>query len=152
LGFQKLFHLIFGLLIFSAVGLLTASDNKELGGILPGHGKRNEELVKTATDIVVAKFKSLGSLSLDAPGEVLYVHAKIEIVSCLKGNLSGTVEARYDIQDFPEGPTETPPVVGTHYIMFIRDYHLPDYRIEKILPATATHLASVKALIDDRAK
>jgi hypothetical protein len=144
--------LIFGLLMLTAVSVLTASDNKGSDDIFPGHDKKNEELIKTVTNIVVAKFTSLGNLNLDAPGEVLYVHAKIEIASCLKGSLSGTLQARYNVQDFSEGPTETLPVVGTQYIMFIRDYHLPDYRIEKILPATDTNLASIKALIDVRLK
>ncbi len=114
---------------------------------LSGHEKKNEDLVAVVPDIVVAKFTSLGNGSDDAPGATFYEKAEIEIVSSLKGTLSGDLQAGYSVKLFPPSKKETVPVIGTPYIMFIQKLGPTEYEIKKLLPATDNDIAKVKALI-----
>ena len=134
------------LVMFCAVPVLSRGDTPATA--LSGHEKKSEDLIAVVPDIVVGKFTSLGSGSDDAPGATFYEKAEIEVVSSLKGTLSGNLQAGYSVKSFPPSKKETVPVIGTPYIMFIQKLGPTEYEIKKLLPATDDNLAKVKGLID----
>ncbi len=115
--------------------------------VLSGHEKKSEGLVAVVPDIVVAKFTFLGNGGDDAPGSTFYEKAAIEVISSLKGTLSGDLQAGYTVKLFPPSKKETVPVIGTPYIMFIQPMGPTENEIKKLLPATDDNIAKVKALI-----
>jgi hypothetical protein len=121
----------------------SSSDTK----MLSGHGKKSENAIKESTDIVIAVFTTLGSPGADATGENDYDGAEIEITSALKGTLSGKLKVFYIVYAMPGKNQESPPVLGTQYIMFIHQTGPTEYEIKKLLPATDDNIAKIKALI-----
>jgi len=115
--------------------------------LFSGHGKKNEDALKESTDIAVAVFTSLGNRGADATGEDDYDQAEIEVVTTLKGNLPGKLKVFYAVLSMPGKNQESPPVLGTQYIMFIQKLGPTEYEIKKMLPATDDSIAKIKALI-----
>jgi hypothetical protein len=138
-------------LILAAISLVlivnsypqSSSDTK----MLSGHSKKNQDAAKESTDIVIGVFTSLGSPGAGATGENDYDQAEVEVVNALKGALSGTLKVFYVVFAMPGKDQESPPVLGTQYIMFIQKLGPTDYEIKKLLPATDDNIAKVKALI-----
>jgi hypothetical protein len=114
---------------------------------LSGHGKKNADAFKESTDIAVAVFTSLGNRGADATGEDDYDQAEIEVVTILKGNLPGKLKVFYAVLSMPGKNQESPPVLGTQYIMFIQKLGPAEYEIKKLLPVTDDNATKVKALI-----
>jgi hypothetical protein len=145
--------LIAGLLIIVSGTVPADASNGDLGPVLTGHEKRNEDVLLTASDIVIARFEFLGNPDLGPAGAVAYRHAKVEILSSLEGNLSGNLLADYHVQYGPEGINETMPIIGTPYILFIEKAEQGEhFHIEKMLPQSEQNVASVKALLYARSK
>jgi hypothetical protein len=145
----KINFLLAWVIAICAVPALSKADAPTPSGttVLSGHEKKMEDLVTVVPDIVIAKFTSLGNGSDDAPGATFFEKAGIEIVSSLKGSLSGDLQAGYSVKLFPPSKKETMPVIGTPYIMFIQKLGPTEYEIKKILPATDDNIARVKGLI-----
>ena len=112
---------------------------------LPGHKLSDAEAIKSASDVVVATFTKLGMALPSSAGEADFSGAEIEIVSDLKGVLSGKVAVSYTVIGIGED-RESVPVAGTQYILFMSGPSTyPD--ISKILPATGGQIAWIKAMI-----
>ena len=128
-----------------AVGTCYAVSDKT--PVLPGHDRKTEELVPSVPSIVIAKFISLGFGEADDPGAITFEQAKVEIVSSLRGSLSGTITASYSVRSFPVAEKESAPITGIRYIMFIQTLGPNEHEIRKLLAATDDNIALVKAII-----
>jgi hypothetical protein len=137
-----------GVMICIGLALAGANDGGNSNApVLSGHEKKSEDLPMAVTDIIIAKFTSLGNENSDSPGASFYEKADIECLSSLKGTLVGNIQAGYTVHFFPPSERETVPVIGTQYIMFIQKLGPTEYEIKKLLLATEQNVASVKALI-----
>jgi hypothetical protein len=116
-------------------------------GTLLGHALKDEDTFKNGVDIIIGKFVSLGTGSSDSPGESYYQGASIQVISSLKGSLSGNLKASFSVKFFSQHGNETVPVVGNQYIMFLRERVPNEFTIKKLLLATDKNIAEVKTAI-----
>jgi hypothetical protein len=138
-----------GVMIFVGLALSGANDGgNSNASVLMGHEKKSEDLAKNVTDIIIAKFTSLGNENSDSPGASFYERANIEVLSSLEGTLAGNIRVGYTIHFFPPSEREAVPVIGTQYIMFIQKLGPAEYEIKKLLLATDENVSAVKALIN----
>jgi len=116
---------------------------------LPGNTVNEQELINSKTDIVIAKFISLGNASIDELGATYYERAQIQISSSLRGLLSGTIKISFSAKTFPKNEKDVLPTLNTEYILFIRNQKIDpdDYELQKIIPASAANLTRIKALV-----
>jgi len=137
-----------GVIICIGLALTGANDGGNSNApMLTGHEKKTGDLPAAVTDIIIAKFTSLGNESSDSPGASFYERADVEVLSSLKGTLTGNIQAGYTVHFFPSSEREVAPVIGTQYIMFIETLGPAEYEVKKLLLATDQNINSVKALI-----
>ena len=89
----------------------------------------------------------MGFPGSDAAGEEFYEQAEIQIISALKGNLTGSLKVAYSVHSMPGKHQESSPLVGAKYIMFIHKLGPNEYEIKKLLEATNANISSLKSLI-----
>jgi hypothetical protein len=95
--------------------------------------------------VVVARFVSLGSVDVGAPGQQYWHDAEADVDQALSGTLKGRVRVAYTVQVIPASIAESPPVVGEATILFVRGN-----RVVKMLPATDANIAATKTAIGAR--
>ena len=115
-----------------------------------GHAQKSEELVKSTNEVIIGKLISIGYPSGDSSDEDFYDQAEVEVISVLKGDMSGTVKVSYSVRLGKN--KEMVPVIGTQYIMFIHMLPPNEFRIKKLLPATDDNISKVKQLISQATK
>jgi hypothetical protein len=118
--------------------------------VLPGDEKKESDLINPTIDIVIGKFIALGVMGdPDGGGVRYYQKGKIEIISILRGTLSGDILVSYLQKSFAIDHKEVGPSIAVDYIFFIKNQTIePDeYELEKVLPASNEDVARIKALI-----
>jgi len=121
--------------------------NTEDDAMLVGHALKDEDAFKGGVNVIVGKFISLGNGSSDSPGESYYQGANIQVISSLKGNLSGNLKASFSVKFFSKHGNETVPIVGNQYIMFLQERVPNQFTLKKLFLATDKNIAKVKAII-----
>lgn len=123
-------------------------DKQVAGELFTGKAIKAEDAVKTADLIVVGRLTDLGLPQTDAPGEIYYENAKLEITRTLKGNSETyTIPISFSVQKISPTAAEKEPEKGQEYLFFIKKNGDSRLKGVKILPATESNLSNVTNLI-----
>lgn len=102
--------------------------------------------VESSVAIVVAEMIDPGTLDLGPPGQALHANAKIKVVSCLAGTISGEQTVTFFSQRSPEATAEGVPVKGEKYVFFLQQLSPRSLHAVKVLPATPQNIEQVRQL------
>jgi hypothetical protein len=113
-----------------------------------GKAIKAAEAVKLADTIVVGRLIDPGTPQPDAPGEIYYENAKIEVIRTLKGNKSEQLTVSFSVQKISSTGAEKAPEKGEQYLFFIKSRGPRALKGIKILRATEDNLNAVSKLVD----
>lgn len=142
--------LVFGFLFNSACNYYTPQQtvlaNDPGADEFTGSEMKVEKAVESATLIVIGRIIDVGIPEADAPGEIYYNNAKIEVTRTLKGDHYESLMLDYKVR---VGGTITPErllVRGTEYLFLLKKNN--KMNAIKILPSDAKNLAAIQNKID----